>query len=290
MKKSLPQANFWCKIELFRECVYKEKLLNIVVFIKQVPDTTDIKWTENNTIDRNGLESILNPKDAVALETALRLKDRYGAKVTAVTMGPFQAEAVLRLAVAMGADDAYLLTDRKFSGADTVATARVLAQVIKDKLSDTDLIICGQVAIDGETGQVGPSVAAQLNFPQLTYVDEILMFEDNKLTIKRETEKYIETLCSELPLLICVNSEIEPRLPKIDGYIKSQQYHYNTVNMEGLTLDIEQVGLKGSPTYVSKVFKPENKHKGETEDFSTDSAAAAWHIKEKIIDYMGLRK
>ena len=140
--------------------------MNIVVFIKQVPDTTDIKWTENNTIDRNGLESILNPKDGVALETALRLKDRYGAKVTAVTMGPFQAEAVLRLALAMGADDAFLLTDRKFSGADTVATARVLAQLIKDKLGDTDLILCGQVAIDGETGQVGPSVAAQLNIPR----------------------------------------------------------------------------------------------------------------------------
>ncbi|MBR6163510.1 electron transfer flavoprotein subunit beta/FixA family protein [bacterium] len=264
--------------------------MNIVVFIKQVPDTTDIKWTENNTIDRNGLESILNPKDGVALETALRLKDRYGAKVTAVTMGPFQAEAVLRLALAMGADDAFLLTDRKFSGADTVATARVLAQLIKDKLGDTDLILCGQVAIDGETGQVGPSVAAQLNIPQLTYVDEILMFEDNKLTVKKETEQYIETISAELPVLICVNSELEPRLPKIDGYIKAQQYCCNTVNMEGLTIEQDKVGLKGSPTYVSKVFKPENKHQGETENFSADSAAAAWHLKEKIIDYMGLRK
>ena len=268
----------------------KESFLNIVVFIKQVPDTNDIKWTENNTIDRNGLESILNPKDGSALETAMILKERYGAKVTAVTMGPFQAEAVLRLAIAMGADDAYLLTDRKFSGADTVATSRVLAQIIKDKLSDTDLIICGQVAIDGETGQVGPSIASQLGFSQVTWVDDIVMFEDNKLTLKRETEKYIETICANLPLLICVNSNIEPRLPKIDGYIRAQEYSYNHVNIEGLNISAEQVGLKGSPTYVSKVFKPENKHAGIVENFQNDTSASAWHIKEKIIEFMEMKK
>ena len=271
-------------------CGAKEKFLNIVVFIKQVPDTNDIKWTENNTIDRNGLESILNPKDGSALEMALKLKDRYGAKVTAVTMGPFQAETVLRLALAMGADDAYLLTDRKFSGADTVATARVLAQIIKDKLTDTDLIICGQVAIDGETGQTGPSIAAQLGFPQITWVEDIVMYEDNKLTIKRETEKYTDTLVSSLPLLVCVNSGIEPRLPKIDGYIKAQQYHCNSVSLEGLNLSAEEVGLKGSPTYVSRVFKPENKHAGIVENFGSDYPACAWHIKEKIIEFLELRK
>ncbi len=271
-------------------CGAKEKFLNIVVFIKQVPDTNDIKWTENNTIDRNGLESILNPKDGSALEMALKLKDRYGAKVTAVTMGPFQAENVLRLALAMGADDAYLLTDRKFSGADTVATARVLAQIIKDKLTDTDLIICGQVAIDGETGQTGPSIAAQLNFPQITWVEDIVMYEDNKLTIKRETEKYTETLAVSLPLLVCVNSNIEPRLPKIDGYIKAQQFHYNSISLEGLNLSAEEVGLKGSPTYVSKVFKPENKHAGIVDNLGSDYPACAWHIKEKIIEFLELRK
>lgn len=268
----------------------REKLLNIVVFIKQVPDTNDIKWTENNTIDRNGLESILNPKDGAAIEMALKLKDRYGAKVTAVTMGPFQAETVLRLALAMGADDAYLLTDRKFSGADTVATARVLAQIIKDKLTDTDLIICGQVAIDGETGQTGPSIAAQLNFPQITWVEDIVMYEDNKLTIKRETEKYTDTIVASLPLLVCVNSSIEPRLPKIDGYIKAQQYHCNSVSLEGLNLSAEEVGLKGSPTYVSKVFKPENKHAGVVQNCGSDIHAAAWHLKEKIIEFLELRK
>lgn len=264
--------------------------MNIVVFIKQVPDTNDIKWTENNTIDRNGLESILNPKDGSALEMALKLKDRYGAKVTAVTMGPFQAETVLRLALAMGADDAYLLTDRKFSGADTVATARVLSQIIKDKLTDTDLIICGQVAIDGETGQTGPSIAAQLNFPQVTWVEDIVMYEDNKLTLKRETEKYTETILAQLPLLVCINSNVKPRLPKIDGYIKAQQFHCKTVNIEGLNISAEEVGLKGSPTYVSKVFKPENKHKGIVENYGNDSAASAWHIKEKIIEFLELRK
>ncbi len=271
-------------------CGAKEKFLKIVVFIKQVPDTNDIKWTENNTIDRNGLESILNPKDGSALEMALKLKDRYGAKVTAVTMGPFQAENVLRLALAMGADDAYLLTDRKFSGADTVATARVLAQIIKDKLTDTDLIICGQVAIDGETGQTGPSIAAQLNFPQITWVEDIVMYEDNKLTIKRETEKYTETLAVSLPLLVCVNSNIEPRLPKIDGYIKAQQFHYNSISLEGLNLSAEEVGLKGSPTYVSKVFKPENKHAGIVDNLGRAYPACAWHLTEKIIEFLELRK
>lgn len=143
--------------------------MKIVVCIKQVPDTTEIKWTENNTIQRDGVESIMNPYDVWALETALKIKkSRDDVSITAITMGPNQAVDMLKKAVALGADEAILLSDKKFAGADTYATGRTLSKAIAEKADDFDLIVCGQFAIDGDTAQTGPSIASRLNLPQVT--------------------------------------------------------------------------------------------------------------------------
>ena len=149
--------------------------MKIVLCVKQVPDTSDIKWTENNTIQREGLESITNPYDVYAFESALRLKNKYGnVSITALTMGPGQAEEMLRKFIALGADNGVLLCDKKFAGADTYATGKTIASAIESKISDYDLIVCGQFAVDGDTAQTGPSIANFLGIPQVTYVKEIL--------------------------------------------------------------------------------------------------------------------
>jgi electron transfer flavoprotein beta subunit len=226
------------------------------VFIKQVPDTTDVKWTENNNIDRTKMESILNPVDKQSLEAALRLKEQYNAHITAITMGISKAVEILKEAIAMGVDDAYLLSDSKFAGSDTCATSKVLTACIKEKFNDTDLILFGQSAIDGETSQTGPSVATRLNFPFLTHVNEICELKENKITVSTETEKEKSTYKIELPAVLCIeNYMYSPRLPRINGYIKSQKYDYKSFNLYELKLYVTQTGVKGSPTYVSKVYK-----------------------------------
>lgn len=230
--------------------------MNITVFIKQVPDTNDVKWTADNNIDRTNMESILNPADAQAIEAALILKDTYGAEVTAVTMGPSKAEAVLQEAIAMGADNAMLLCDSKFAGSDTNATSNVLSAVIKEKLKDTDILLFGQSAIDGETGQTGISTAARLNLPCITHVNEIVNVQDDYVNAVSETETDKITYKVKLPAVICVNNYIiKPRLPKISGYIKAQEYIYHKYNMFDLNVNETQIGVKGSPTYVKSVFK-----------------------------------
>jgi electron transfer flavoprotein beta subunit len=147
--------------------------MKIIVCVKQVPDTADIKWSENNTIIREGVESIINPFDEFAIETALRIKDQNPkTHITVLTMGPPQAVEILKRAIAMGADDGILVSDRKFAGADTQATSRTLATTIKNMVKDFDLLICGQFAIDGDTAQTGPSIAQHLDLPQVTYVKD----------------------------------------------------------------------------------------------------------------------
>ncbi len=234
--------------------------MKIVVCIKQVPDTTDIKWTEHNTIQREGVESIINPFDEYALETAIRLKDKYGAEVTAISMGPPQAEDIIKKAIAMGCDNGFLVSDRKFSGSDTIATSRTLASAIKEKAPDADLIICGQFATDGDTAQTGPSIAENLDIPQITYVKEVSSIEDGVAIIKKEVEDGIETHKMKLPGLICVQKcDYEPRVIKINGYIKAQDSEVAQYNSEDIKLDPSEAGIKGSPTYVSKAFRPEQK-------------------------------
>lgn len=261
--------------------------MKIVVCIKQVPDTTDIKWTENNTIQREGVESIINPFCEYALETALKIKSKNNASVTAVTMGPPQAQEILRKAIGMGVDEGILVSDRKFSGSDTIATSRTLATTIKEKISDFDLIICGQFATDGDTAQTGPSIAENLDIPQITYVKEIIDVEEDSITVKKEVEDGDEILKMKLPGVICVQkSESKPIEITILGYMKAQDAEIQTYNAEDINLDPSLAGMKGSPTYVSAAFRPEQKQHGEiiTPESPKDAALIlAEKIKTSIL-------
>ena len=232
--------------------------MKIVLCIKQVPDTSDIKWTENNTIQREGLESIINPYDVYAMESALKLKRSYeNIEITALSMGPAQAVDMLKKAIAVGVDNAILLSDRKFAAADTYATGKTIGTAIRQKLSDFDLIICGQFAIDGDTAQTGPSITNTLDISQITYVQEIISYEEDTLTVRRELEDGTEIVKVKLPALICVLKDtFEPTRAKINGITKAQNFEIKTYGFEDLGLSSEDVGLKGSPTYVSKAFRP----------------------------------
>ena len=232
--------------------------MNIIVCVKQVPDTADIKWTENNTIQREGVESVINPFDVYAIETALKLKQTLpDVSITALTMGPSQAEDVLRKAISVGCDKGVLISDKKFAGADTYATAKTLATAIKTKLANFDLIICGQFAIDGDTAQTGPEIAAQLGIPQVTYVKKIDRSDEKSSYATRELEDGLEVVKFNYPSLVCVlKQDFEPTRPLINGFIKAQEAVITTYSMEDIGLTPEDVGIKGSPTFVSKAFRP----------------------------------
>ena len=232
--------------------------MKIIVCIKQVPDTTDIKWTENNTIQREGVESVINPFDVYAIEKALQIKKTLeNVKIIVLTMGPNQAEDILRKAIALGCDDAVLVSDKKFAGADTYATAKTLSSAIKTKLNDFDLIICGQFAVDGDTAQTGPEIAAQLDIPQVTYVKNIDRIEDESLYAQRELEDGVETVKVEFPALVCVvKNNDELSRPTINGFVNAQNVEIKKYSMEDIGLIPEDVGIKGSPTFVSKAFRP----------------------------------
>lgn len=264
--------------------------MKIVLCIKQVPDTADIKWTENNTIQREGVESVINPFDMYAIETALRLKDKIkDVHITVITMGPPQAEVILKKAISMGVDEAFLVSDRKFAAADTVATSNTLAGAIKEKAGDFDLIICGQFAIDGDTAQTGPSIAQNLNIPQITYAKDVTGFKDGVLTVNREVEDGTEIVKVELPALLCMlKCDYEPRRPLINGFVKSHKAKVNAYGIEELKLSVEDVGLKGSPTYVSKAFRPEQKPGGELIT-PKDNKEAVKLIKDKLKEFGAIK-
>ena len=239
--------------------------MKIVVCVKQVPDTADIKWTENNTMVRDGVESIMNPFDEYAVETAIRVKEsNLGCTVTVVTMGPPQAKDVLKRALAMGADEALLVTDKKFAGADTQATSRTIAAAIKEKIGDFSLIVCGQFAIDGDTAQTGPSIAEHLGLPQVTYVKELEYSNGNTIIAMREIEEGIQKIEMQLPGLVCMlKCDYNPRMPSIKGVMKANRTEIPEIGHEGLGLDVSEIGIKGSPTYVSKAFRPPVRESGE---------------------------
>ena len=239
--------------------------MNIVVCVKQVPDTTEIKWTENNTIQREGVESIMNPYDVWALEAALKIKQQKPTtRITVITMGPNQAESMLKKAIALGADEGILLCDKKFAGADTYATSKTLAQAIREKCPNFDLIICGQFAIDGDTAQTGPSIASKLNLSQVTFVERIKEIHDNHLVVKRKVDCGAELVEIKFPSLICVLLQTgEPSRVRVEGVIKAQNTEIKTYTADDINLSSEDAGLKGSPTYVSKAFRPEQR--GECE-------------------------
>jgi len=231
--------------------------MNIIVCIKQVPETTKVKINpETNTLIREGVKSIINPFDMYAIEEAIRLKERFGGKVTVITMGPPQAESALREAISMGADEAVLICDRAFAGSDTWATSFTLASAIK-KIGDYNLIICGKQASDGDTAQVGPGISVHLDIPQVTYVKKIEEITDKKARVERMTEEGYEVIEAPLPLLISVVKEInEPRIPSLRGMMKAKKAEIKSLGAKDIAVDSEQVGLKGSPTQVVKIFTP----------------------------------
>lgn len=237
-------------------------MMKILVCVKQVPDTTNIKWTENNTIQREGLESVMNPFDIFAVEEALKIKKtEIDVEITTLTMGPNQAQDMLKKTIALGCDNACLLSDRKFAGADTYATAKTLSAAIKTHFPDFNLIICGQFAVDGDTAQTGPAIAGNLNIPQVTFVKEIVDANEFYVTVRRELEEGTETLQVKLPALICIlQGNYEPSRPTINGIKKAQNTEVKTLTADDIGLQAEDVGLKGSPTYVSKAFRPVKKH------------------------------
>ncbi|EKE03941.1 MAG: Electron transfer flavoprotein beta-subunit [uncultured bacterium] len=250
--------------------------MKIVVCVKQVPDTADIKWTENNTMIRDGVESILNPFDEYAVETALRIKEANpDSTITVLTMGPPQAKDALKRAIAMGADEAILVTDKKFAGADTQATSRTVAKAIKEKVGNFDLIICGQFAIDGDTAQTGPSIAEHLGLPQVTYVKEVEATGGNTIVAKREIEEGIQKVEMQLPGLVCMlKCDYEPRMPSIKGVMKANKTQILEFSMEDIGLEHAQVGIKGSPTFVSRAFRPEARNAGEMINAASAKEAA----------------
>ncbi len=232
-------------------------MLNIVVCIKQVPATTEVKMNkETNTIIREGVESIINPFDMYALEEALRIRDKLGGKVTVMSMGPNSVCDALKETITLGADDTALLSDRAFAGADSLATSYTLSMGIK-KLGGTDLIICGKQATDGDTAQVGPSLAEKLGIPHTTYVRKIEEINENHIRCQRLTDDGYEIIEMPLPALITVVKEInEPRLPSLKGMMKAKKAVINTMNAEDINADSTRCGLKGSPTQVVKTFVP----------------------------------
>ncbi len=233
-------------------------LMNIVVCIKQVPDTKNVRIDpKTNTLVRQGVESITNPFDLYAIEAALQLKDGFGAKTTVITMGPPQAEESLREALSLGIDEAVLLSDKAFAGADTWATSVALAAAI-EKLSPVDLIVCGKQAIDGDTAQVGPEVATRLDLPCATYVRKIEVEKENgSIKVERATDTGYERLRVKLPALITVIREIgDPRVPSLRHKMRSKKQEIPVWGASDLGLDQEVVGLQGSFTQVVRVFSP----------------------------------
>jgi electron transfer flavoprotein beta subunit len=238
----------------------EEEKVKIAVCIKQVPDTTDVKIDpKTNTLVREGVASITNPFDEYAVEEGLLIREKYGGEVHVISMGPPQAIEVLKNALAVGADKVYLVSDRAFAGADTLATAYALSKTIQT-IGEVDLILCGKQAIDGDTAQVGPGVATRLGIPQLTYVSKIKEInpEKKKIIVERLLEHGREVVESSLPALLTVVKDInEPRLPSLLGIKKAAKAQIPTWTAKDIGADENKIGLKGSPTWVMRVFSPE---------------------------------
>jgi electron transfer flavoprotein beta subunit len=245
--------------------------MKIVVLIKQVPDTTEVRIDPaTNTLIREGVPSIINPFDMYALEEALRIRERAGeGTVTVMSMGPPQVEAALREAIALGADEAVLLSDRAFAGSDTYSTSYTLAAGIR-KLGPFDVILCGKQAIDGDTAQVGPGVAQFLDVPQVTYVKK-LGIENGTATAERMMEDGHDVLKVPLPALFTVVKEInEPRLPSLKGKMKARKAEITTWTRDDLEVEPSKLGLDGSPTRVIRIFAPEPRGGGVVFEGETD--------------------
>lgn len=258
--------------------------MNIIVCIKQVPDTTEIKIDPvKNTLIRDGVPSIMNPDDKGGLELALRMKDQYGANITVITMGPPQADVILREAYAMGVDRAILLSDRKFAGADTLATSYALAGAIKTM--DYDIVIAGRQAIDGDTAQVGPEMAEHLGLPQVSYVIDAQR-NGSKLIVRKENEDSVQTLEVEGKCVLTVlASAFQPRYMSVSGIMEAYNKEVEVWGADKIDVDEEKLGLKGSPTKVFQSFPKAMKAPGEVHEVTNEEAVEIIinKLKEKHI-------
>lgn len=258
--------------------------MNIVVCIKQVPDSAEVRINpETGTLIRDGVPSIINPYDLHAIEAGLQIKEKLGGKVTVITMGPPQAEQALRDAISMGADEAVLLTDRAFAGADTWATAYTLSRAIK-KIG-ADIIICGKQAIDGDTAQVGPELAEFLDIPHVAYVRKIDSITENSITVERLMEEGYDIVESSLPVLITVVKELnEPRLPSLRGKMAAKKAVIRKLTAKDIEAEESLIGLRGSPTQVKRIFAPELKKEKKMLDGSPEEQV------QKLIEELKILK
>lgn len=257
--------------------------MNVIVCLKQVPGTTRVEVDpQTNTLIRQGIENIVNPFDTYALEEGVRLKERYGGRVTAISMGPPQAEAVLREAIAVGADEAILLSDTAFAGADTWATAYTLARAV-EKLGQYDIVICGRQTIDGDTGQVGPELAEILGTSFVAYVSQIEEINNGRMRIRRLMGERYEVIEALLPTVLTVVKEINvPRLPSLRGLARAKSAVIPVWNAQELDVDESMIGLAGSATRVIKIFFPQRSQSGEV--LGGDLASQVGYVVDKLRD------
>jgi electron transfer flavoprotein beta subunit len=262
-------------------------MLQIIVCMKQVPDTTQVRIDpETNTLIREGIPSIINPFDVFAIEEAIRLKEKYGGEVTLLCQGPPAAAAELQKGLAYGADRAVLLTDMVMRGSDTLATSYILSRAIK-KLWAThglDIVLCGKQTIDGDTAQVGPGIATRLGLSQLTYVDQIdeVDIAGRTITVRRRLERATATLRAPLPALLTIlNNANVPRYPALPTMIKALRTQPVVWQAKDIELDPAQIGLNGSPTSVRRIFAPPERSGGEM--IPGDAPQAGRTVVEKLL-------
>ncbi len=233
--------------------------MKIVVCIKQVPDSAEVRINpETNTLIRDGVPTIINPYDMHAIEAGLQIREKVGGKVTVLTMGPPQAETALRDAIAMGADEAVLLTDRAFAGSDTWATAYTLSKAIEH--IGADVILCGKQAIDGDTAQVGPEIAEFMDIPHISYIRKVVDVSTDRLVVQRLMDDGFDLLESSLPVLLTVVKELNvPRMPSLKGKMAAKKAEIRKMSAADIEASENDLGLKGSPTQVKNIFAPEAK-------------------------------
>ncbi len=258
--------------------------MKILVFVKQVPNTDDVQLDPiTGNLKREGVESMMNPLDLNAVETAVSLKEKHGGEVVAVSMGPNQALSCLKTALSLGCDSAVLLSDRAFGGADTLATGYVLAKAA-EKIGDYDLLIFGRHAVDAETAQTGPIVASALGLPQVTYVSDV-RYEDGYVVCERKYDKYTEVVKATLPAVVTVNADINtPRYAHVKDILHVNDKPVKVYDCAGLGCDSECVGAKGSPSINKALFTPQKLEKA-TVGLSGDPE----EIAEKLINALSER-
>lgn len=259
--------------------------MNIVICIKQVPDTQKVQVDPNTgVLIRNGIETKMNPYDLYALETALKIKEKTGATLHVITMGPNAAKEVLLEALALGADEAYLLSDRRFAGADVLATSYTLAQGIKKINQSCDLILCGKQTTDGDTAQVGPAIAEWLNIPHVSWVKSLVKIHDQEIVVLQEMMDHVATVKLPYPCLMTVEKGIyQPGLPSYIRKKEAMKKEIHCLSLDDLDdRDETHYGLNGSPTQVERIFEPN--HQQEVILLNHDSETNAECLLNKLLE------